>query len=873
MERKRLVIIDGYSLLYRAFFATRYLSTADGRPTNALYGFTQMLFGLLEKVQPQAIVVALDSPGKTFRHAAFAEYKGTRRETAEELKVQFPVARDLISALGIPSLEVTGYEADDVVGTISRLAEENGYDSTIVTGDLDALQLIDECVSVFTMKTGVTDTFTYGPKEVYERFGVTPEQIPDFKAIKGDTSDNIPGVPGIGDKGAAELIQAFGSVEGILDRFDELPPKYAKKIEPAIESMKSSKFLATINREVPLSYNFEPFVLTPEELEAAKAWLEAYEFRTLHRRADTVLGAYLDGAAPRRAEATVESESIDVELAQTSNYQELSKFVGDNKASVFFAAPVARDLFDDPVRKAYVAIGKQVVECSEQDALEFISNHAGQTILHDAKSAYKRLDSASKEPRLHGTPGFDSMLAAFVLQSSRSSYALRDLVQGYLDFQPPTKPEEMAVALGMLEPVLRDRLKKEDQERVLDEVELPLVPILTEMERFGIRADRSQLREFSKTLELEIERTTQRIFGLAGQEFTIGSPKQLGEVLFEKLQIPGGKKSKTGQWTTGVEVLSEIAPQYEIASEILSWRELTKLKSTYADALEKLIRDDGRIHTTYTQIGAATGRLSSNDPNLQNIPIRTELGREIRKAFIPADGYRLLSLDYSQIELRVLAHMCGEPALTEAFEKHEDVHTVTAQHMFNLGEEPATKEQRRLAKMLNYAVLYGVSEYGLAQQLGSGFSVAEAKELIRVYNERFPSVKGFTEAIVQEAKSKGFTRTLLGRRRYFPDIHAAKIMERRAAERAAMNAPIQGTAADMLKLAMVDVRKRIDGKATRMLLNVHDELVFELASGEDSLVEGIRTGMESALPLEVPVEVDAKVGANWNEMTEIQRSS
>jgi DNA polymerase-1 len=425
----------------------------------------------------------------------------------------------------------------------------------------------------------------------------------------------------------------------------------------------------------------------------------------------------------------------------------------------------------------------------------------------------------------------------------------------------------------MLEPVLRDRLKKEEQEQVLEEVALPLVPILTEMERLGIRADRMQLREFSKTLQVEIERTTQRIFGLAGQEFTIGSPKQLGEILFEKLQIPGGKKSKTGQWTTGVEVLSEIAPQFQIASEILSWRELTKLKSTYADALEKLIREDGRIHTTYTQIGAATGRLSSNDPNLQNIPIRTELGREIRRAFIPAEGFRLLSLDYSQIELRVLAHMCGEPALTEAFENREDVHTVTAQHMFGLGEEPASKEQRRLAKMLNYAVLYGVSEFGLAQQLGGGFSVAEAKELIRVYNERFPSVKGFTESIVQEARSKGFTRTLLGRRRYFPDIHAAKIMERKAAERAAMNAPIQGTAADMLKLAMVEVRKRIDGASTRMLLNVHDELVFELAGGEDSLVEPIRAGMESALPLNVPVEVDAKVGMDWNQMAEIKRSS
>jgi len=868
MDPKRLVIIDGYSLLYRAFFATRYLSTSDGKPTNALYGFTQMLFLLLEKIEPDAIVVALDAPGKTFRHAQFAEYKGTRRETAEELKVQLPVARDLIAALGIPSIEVTGYEADDVVGTISRLAESNGYDTTIVTGDLDSLQLVDDHVSVLTMKLGVTDTVTYGPEGVVERWGVTAAQVPDFKAIKGDTSDNIPGVPGIGDKGGAELIQTFGSIEGILERFAEVPPKYAKKIEPVIEQLKLSKWLATIDCKVPLEYDFKPFALTPEQLDKAKAMLEFYEFKNLHKRSDTVLGRYLHGASRETPVAEVESEALEVRLSTASTPADLNVFVQGRPFSVYLVAGAARDLFDDPERKAYVAIGKDVVECAESDALRLIESDPGKAILHDAKSAYKRLDAITEKPVLLGTPGFDSMLAAFVLQSQRSSYALRDLVQGYLDIQPPTKPEEMAAALHLLEPALRDRLKKEEQERVLEEVELPLVPILTEMERYGIRADRTQLREFSKTLEIEIDRITRHIHELAGQEFTIGSPKQLGEILFEKLQIPGAQKTKTG-YATGAEVLSLIAPQYEIAAEVLNWRELSKLKSTYADALEKLIRDDGRIHTTYNQIGAATGRLSSNDPNLQNIPIRTELGRGIRKAFISADGYRLASFDYSQIELRVLAHMCEEPALKKAFEEHEDVHTVTAQEMFGLGDNPASKEQRRMAKMLNYAVLYGVSEYGLAQQLGGGFSVAEAKELIKHYNERFPNVKAFTEGIIAEARSKGFTRTLLGRRRYFPDIHAAKIMERRYAERQAMNAPLQGTAADMLKLAMIDVRKRLEGHPTRMLLNVHDELVFELRDGDDAMVEPLRQGMENALPLKVPVEVDAKIGADWNDMTPI----
>ncbi|MBC8064277.1 MAG: DNA polymerase I, partial [Chlorobia bacterium] len=815
-------------------------------------------------------VVALDAPGKTFRHAEFSEYKGTRRETAEELKVQLPIARDLIAALGIPSVEVTGYEADDVVGTISRLGEENGYDTTIVTGDLDALQLVDDCVSVLTMKMGVTDTVTYGPEQVFERWGVTPKQVPDFKAIKGDTSDNIPGVAGIGDKGAAELIQTFNSIEEMLERFEDIPPKYAKKIEPALDNLKMSKFLATIDRNVPLVYDFKPFILTPEQMDLAKAMMEMYEFKSLHKRSDKILGPYLDGAERSVEIAEVESEAIDVHLHSITGPDALASFVGNGSYAVYFAAAPARDLFEDPERKAFVAVGKNVAECTEADALRYLAQNPSRAILHDAKAAYKRLDAITATPVLLGTPGFDSMLAAFVLQSQRSSYGLRDLVQGYLDLQPPSKPEEMAAALFLLEPVLRDRLKKEEQERILDEIELPLVPILTEMERYGIRANRDQFREFSKTLQIEIEKVTKHVYELAGQEFTIGSPKQLGEVLFDKLQIPGATKTKTG-YATGAEVLSLIAPQYEIASEVMNWRELSKLKSTYADALEKYIREDGRIHTTYTQIGAATGRLSSNDPNLQNIPIRTELGREIRKAFISADGCSLLSLDYSQIELRVLAHLCEEPALKKAFDEHEDVHTVTAQQMFGLGDHPATKEQRRLAKMLNYAVLYGVSEFGLAQQLGGGFSVAEAKELIKTYNERFPSVKGFTDGIIQDAKSKGFTRTLLGRRRYFPDIHSPKIMERKAVERQAMNAPLQGTAADMLKLAMIDVRKRIEGSSTRMLLNVHDELVFEKPIGDDGLVEPIRQGMEQALPLKVPVEVDAKVGSDWNQMTPIPR--
>ncbi len=868
-----MVVIDGYSLLYRAFFATRYLSTSDGRPTNALFGFTSMLFILLEKVKPDAIVVALDAPGKTFRHHEYEGYKGTRKETQDELKVQLIEARHFIDALGIPTRELVGFEADDVVGTISKQAEERGYFTTIVTGDLDSLQLVDDCVSVLTMSKGVTDTVTYGPKEVEERYGFGPQFVPDFKALKGDTSDNIPGVPGIGDKGAAELIQAFGTIENMIAKFDELPPKYQKRIEGNQPQMIQSKHLATIVREAPIEYDFKPFSLTEAQLTSAVQMLESFEFRQHTKRAPQVLGAYLETNLGARTEeegepsppAYVEDEALAIDETHAGSYAEVASFVGGYPFGVYFPAPLGKgDLFDDE-RKAYVAIGTKVCECRESDAIKLVGDLPGQVILHDSKAVFQRV---VKERGDSPPPRFDSLLAAYVLRSERTTYPLRDLVQGYLDVAPPSTAPQMAAALSLLEAPLRERLGKEDQTHVLDDIELPLVPILAGMENLGVCTDRTQLREFSKELEVAIEKTTATIYELAGQTFTIGSPKQLGEILFEKLKIPGAAKTKTG-YATGAEILGELAAEHQIAAEVMSWRELSKLKSTYADSLEKLIQPDGRIHTTYNQAVAATGRLSSNDPNLQNIPIRTELGRGIRKAFRAAPGYRLASLDYSQIELRVLAHMCGEQALVDAFNRHIDVHTVTAQYMFGLGEQPASKEQRRMAKMLNYAVLYGVSEFGLAQQLGAGFSISEAKALIGQYNERFPSIKGFTAGVVQEARSKGFTVTLSGRRRYFPEIHAPKLQERRYAERQAMNAPIQGTAADMIKLAMLHAHRTLKGTGTRMLLNVHDELVFEVPAGEEAIVAPLRRDMEVALPLNVPIEVDAKVGQDWNDMTPV----
>lgn len=862
MAEKRLAIIDGYSLLFRAFFATRFLSTADGRPTNALYGFTNMLFHLLENVRPDAVVVALDAPGKTFRHTEFSEYKGTRKETAPELKSQLPTARELIAALGVPSIELTGYEADDVAGTISRLAEANGYDTTIVTGDLDALQLVDDCVSVLTTRQGVTDTVTYTPAAVAERYGFGPEFIADYKALVGDTSDNIPGVPGIGAKSATDLIQKFGSIEALLERIEEVDPKYRKKLDGNEEQLKKSKWLATIDCKVPVEYDFEPLTISPEAMEQLTEMLDSLEFRSLSRRAPKVFGPYLVGAdGVKFSEPAVEVAltGLEARVSDARSILELEKLVGTGPFAAYFTTgAVQESLLDESPKIALIAVGSEVRRASQTDGMELVKRHPESVVMHDAKPLYRALGGDVQ------APGFDTMLAGYVLQSGRTAYALRDLIQGYLEVQPPTTPEELAVALYMLREPLADRLEKEGQTSVLSDIELPLIPILARMENTGICANRDDLREFSKQLEVTIQQTATRIYEIAGGEFTIASPKQLGEVMFDRLAIPGAVKTKTG-YATGVEVLSTI--DHPIAAEVLAYRELTKLKSTYADALERLIAPDGRIHTNYNQTVAATGRLSSQDPNLQNIPIRTELGRGIRKAFYAAEGYQLASFDYSQIELRVLAHMCQEPALVKAFHEREDVHKVTAQEMFSSAE--VTREQRGYAKLLNYAVLYGVSEFGLAQQLGGGFSIAEAKALIMRYNERFPGVKGFMDSVVAEARAKGFTTTLLGRRRYHPDIHNSRFIDRKAAERQAMNAPLQGASADMMKLAMIRVSSLLSGSASRMLLSVHDEIVVELAEGDNGLIEPIRMAMSSALPLSVPVDVDAKVGPNWLEMTEV----
>ncbi|MCC6404358.1 MAG: DNA polymerase I [Fimbriimonadaceae bacterium] len=858
---RRLLVLDGFSLLFRAFYGTRYLSTADGRPTNALFGFAQTLVGLIKELEPECVVVALDSPGKTFRHGEFAEYKGTRKETPPELMVQLDFSHDFIESLSIPLLRLEGFEADDIVGTLARIAPERGFETTIVTGDLDSLQLVDEHTSVYVPGMRGADAVVYDRDRVIERMGFGPEFVTDYKAMAGDSSDNIPGVPGIGEKSATQLIQEFGHVEAMLERQGEVPEKFWKKIGPNIAQMEMSKRLATIDRETPVSYDFEPYRLDVAHLERARAMLESLEFRTLSKRFVEALDGYLTDTA-RNHEAKVEVEGLEpILLPALGSAQALLDKVGEATFSLAWETTAdQRSMFDDGAgQEVAVGLADGVITVPRAWAIALFRERAHQMVGHDVKSLYRESPGVSIPPR------FDTALACYVLQSGRSDYELGDLSQAFLDARPVV-PAQSALALLRLEPALRDRVELEGQTRVLSEIEVPLVPILAEMESHGIQLDTGQLNEFSKSLEVSIAQSQSLVHELAGMEFNIGSPKQLGEVLFEKLAIPGGKRTKTG-WATGVEILNEI--DHPVAHEILAWRELTKLKSTYADSLPKLVAEDGRVHTTFNQMVAATGRLSSIDPNLQNIPVRTELGRQIRRAFVAAQGFSFASCDYSQVELRILAHMSQDAALTDAFQRHEDVHAVTASLMFKVEVAEVGPEQRRLAKLLNFAVLYGVTDFGLANQLGPEFSRKEAAELIEQYNLRFPAVQAFTKGMVEEARSKGFTVTLCGRRRYFPEIHNANRGIRQYAERQAMNAPIQGTAADMAKLAMIRVRGVLGDARTRMLLQVHDELLFETADGEGGLLPGLKAGMESALPLDVPVEVDVKTGPNWLEMTAV----
>ena len=915
MTKKKLVAIDGNSLLYRAFFAMRYLSTSAGTPTNAVYGFTTMLLKVLDE-KPDYIVVAFDTAKPTFRHEQYDQYKAHRKPTPEALIEQAPIARELVRAFNIPVIEIEGYEADDIIGALVTQARGHGVSSEILTGDLDALQLVNEDVSVMTTVKGVSDIVVYGPEAVVERFGIGPDQMADFKGLKGDASDNIPGVPGVGDKTAQTLLTQYGTLENVLEHVADLPEgKLKKTLQENADLAKLSKHLATIVTDVPFDFDLEAYRAQQPDFDTLRDLFVRLEFKTMLRRLPEVEQA--EGKAPleekpalgayRRIDSPKELDELLASLTQAGTFALQCHTEHDKSIR---ARIIGMSFSTGPDHTAYVritdpgednALTLSMDDVFEVDLARFapiLSSEKLTKYCHDAKRNIAAL--ALRGVELKGV-GFDTMLGAYLLDSSRGSYEVGDVAfeQLSVELSGVTRKEEgeidpvqvlcnEAEVIYRVKPLIEQRLAADGEDALYKEVELPLAAVLAEMELHGVAVDVGQLEAMSITLNVDMKKVEHEVFEIAGEEFNIGSPKQIQTVLFEKLGLAGGKKTKTG-YSTSASALEDLASEHPIIELILKWRELSKIKSTYADSLPKLINPrTGRVHTSLNQAVTATGRLSSSDPNLQNIPVRTELGREIRKAFVASGDNVLISADYSQIELRILAHVTGDPGLTTAFENDEDIHTHTASTIFGCPESEVTPEMRRRAKTVNFAVIYGMSDFSLSRSLG--IPIQEARDYIETYFARFPGVREYTNSTIEQARERGFVSTPLGRRRYMPDINAANRNVRLFAERAAVNMPIQGMAADVMKIAMVRVARDLakgagqaqgvsgfersgnpeTARKPRMVLQVHDELLFEVPPDEtDAVVALVRHDMEDAYQMRVPVKVDVKVGKNWAEMTEM----
>jgi DNA polymerase-1 len=859
---ERLFLVDGHSHLFRAYHAVGYLSTSRGVPSHAVLILSTMLWKLIREERPDYLGIAWDAPGATFRDQLFEQYKATRAAMPPDLAQQLPYVRRLFEALQTPVVEVAGFEADDVLGTLVELAAGQDLEVVIVTGDKDLLQLVGPRVRVLSVVGRTGERIVYDEAKVRERWGVAPGQIPDVLALMGDAIDNIPGVPGIGEKTAVKLLTRFGSLDRLLDNLALVPGKLGETLTAHRKQALLSRELATINRHVPLAFELETFRRREPDWARLRAlWLEM-EFTRLLRE--------LPAEAPAVSEPVSVLASADARAAYL--------------ARVPAAEPLALDWAGDPrppdprltgLGLFHPDAGPAFAPLADQEAPAALAAALGRRplIVHDAKPVVGWLLAAGVAP-----PAVeDSAVAAYLLNPSRASYPLDGVCAESFGAGPPGldgPSEGLGSRLGTrarwvwrYHEHARRQLQEMALERVYEEIERPLVPVLARMERAGVRVDTERLEGLAKELERNLDALTREIHRLAGEPFNIGSPKQLGHILFEKLKLPAIRRTKTG-YSTDADVLTELALGHELPARILEHRNLAKLKSTYADTLPALVNPrTGRIHTTFNQLVAATGRLSSQDPNVQNIPIRTELGRRIRAAFIPEAGWRFVAADYSQIELRILAHCSGEESIIEAFRRDEDIHARTAAEVLKVDPAAVTADQRRVAKMINYALLYGVSAFGLAQ--GARIPQAEADAYIRAYYATHPKVAAFIERTLEEGRQRGYVTTVLGRRRYLPELQSGNQVARAAAERMAMNAPIQGSSADMIKLAMlrIDAALRQRQLQTRMLLQVHDELVFEAPPAEVPEVERmVRELMETAMPLTVPVKVDVKTGADWSQV-------
>lgn len=880
---EKIVLIDGHSILNRAFYGVPDLTNAKGQHTNAVYGFLNILFKILEEEQPQYLTVAFDVSAPTFRHEMFDGYKGTRKPMLPELKEQVPLMKQMLTAMGVTIIEQAGLEADDLLGTLSRRAEEAGLDVSIVSGDRDLLQLATEHVKIRipkTKKTG-TEIEDYYASDVKERYLVTPREFIDVKALMGDASDNIPGVAGIGEKGATKLIAEYHSIENAYEHIEEIKQARVREALRAHYDMaQMSKVLATIKLDCDLAYEFSDARLTDLFTPEAYALCRELDFKNILNR---FTGTQNDSQAQTIAVNVLsEPEQVKKTLDGMGECLALKLFIEQGEVLGLAACDHSENVFWIPVS------GALTPECLLASVRELVG--AGKKIrTMDAKSQVKLLYPQGFDPERRAQ--FDDLeIMEYLLNPLKHEYVYEDLAKDYLNRMYPTRADLlgkmtikkaltddsaaeglhqwigslMATICDAYEPMMA-LLEEQGMRALYEDVERPLVFVLADMETAGIIADASALKAYGDQLSGRIAQLEQEIYAGAGEEFNINSPKQLGVILFEKLHMPYAKKTKTG-YSTAADVLDKLAPEYPLVAQILEYRQLTKLKSTYADGLAGCIREDGRIHSTFNQTITATGRISSTEPNLQNIPIRMELGRLIRKVFLPAEGCVFLDADYSQIELRVLAHMSGDQTLIDAYRQAQDIHRITASQVFHIPFDEVTDLQRRNAKAVNFGIVYGISSFGLGEDLG--ITRQEAAEYIKQYFATYPKIKEFLDQMVEDAKKNGYATTLYGRRRPVPELSSSNFMQRSFGERVAMNSPIQGTAADIIKIAMIRVHDRLakEGLSSRLILQVHDELLVETVQEEQEQVETILSEeMQHAADLEVALEIDMHSGSNWYE--------
>ncbi len=873
---KRFVIIDGSSYFYRAYFAIRGLSTKDGFPTNAIYGFVQMVRKVLKDLNPDYLAIAFDSKGPSFREKKFKEYKAQRPEMPDDLVVQLPYIKKIVNAYNIPNIEMEGFEADDIIGTIvEKLRNEKDLEIIIITGDKDMFQLVGGNVVIYdTMK----DRW-YDEKGVEEKLGVPPNKVVDYLALVGDTVDNIPGVSGIGPKTAVKLLKEYSSVEEIYKNIDALPKKLKEKLEKNQDMAFLSKDLAKIRNDLLIDLKVDDFKLREPHIDELRAIFKKLEFNSLLKELPPETS--LDYEGYRR----VSIEELDELKEVIKKSKEISFDTETTDIHPMFSEIVGLSIAWEKGKAIYVPIGHEEGKNVEKEKLkeflkEIFEDEKIKKIGHNIKFDY--LVFLKEGWNIKGI-GFDTLVASYLINPQKKSHTLDSLSQEYLDHTPISYSDALKGAknLSLVDPdrvatyccedadialrlkeKLEEEIKKEGMEELFYKIEMPLVEVLTYMEFWGVKVDVERLKELSKEFEEKLSELTKKIHKLAGMPFNINSSKQLSYILFEKLKLPVIRKTKTG-YSTDSEVLEALLSSHPIIPYILEYRTYSKLKSTYIDSLPQLINPrTGRIHTSYNQTVTATGRLSSSNPNLQNIPIRGEEGAKIREAFVPEDGYLFLSADYSQIELRILAHLSGDEKLVETFKRGEDIHSRTSMEVFG----DVNPDLRRRAKTINFGIIYGMTPYGLSKQLG--VDPKEAKKYIESYFSKYPKVKEFLDKTVKEAEERGFVRTMMGRKRYIPELRSKNKNIKQLGVRTALNTPIQGSAADLIKIAMVNIFKEIRENFPRvkMILQVHDELVFEVPEDEIDKFKGVcKEIMEGAMPLRVPLEVELGVGKNWRE--------